>query len=61
MPNQRKKGKTKFQTWLTREQQDALAALAKSKGVTKTEILTQVIDAVIEAKKTKHLKNQNEQ
>jgi hypothetical protein len=53
MPNQRKKGKSKFQTWLTKEQQDALSALAKSKGITKGAILTQVIDDVIALKKTK--------
>jgi hypothetical protein len=53
MPNQRKKGKRKFQSWLTEEQHVALAALAKSKGVTMTEVLTQVVDAVIESKKTK--------
>lgn len=47
MPNQRKKGKRKFQSWLTEEQHAALAALAKLKGVTKTEILTRIADEEI--------------
>jgi len=51
MPNQRKKGKSKFQPWLTEEQHVALAEMARAKGISKTEVLTQIIDAVIESKK----------
>jgi hypothetical protein len=56
MPNQRKKGKKKAQFWITEQQQKELLLLSKKLGITKTQILTRVIDDAIELKKKQNPK-----